>query len=537
MTRRDKTIKRRFRVAILGACLAAAASLLMVSSAAALQYTPHTVEKVMEASEYGEYEYEASSVAVDQQSGDFYILGCGYGGNGIKIFKFTAQGDPSPFTDPSRGGTNEALVTTQSSFFNNASIAVDNSGGPYQGRIYVRNEYTPEFIWAFEPSGAEVGGNFPIAEGPYGLATNPANGNFFGSGGIPLENRAYEFGPDGLKTGVVIDMSQYGYVYDESIAAGPTGDVFAFSAGTGGVGIAKFNANSELLDHFPAEYSSVIGVDPVAGNVKSVRYEHVTDYDPEGNELPGYDYGEEGSSIAVNGVNGYEYIVEYYGYGVAILKPEPATTIPSAEHQPPSNIEPTSLTLNSVLDPEGVTTTECNFEFGTLEEYGNYYYNESVPCEQGQEIGGGPTPVSADLTGLSQGAIYHYRLVVANANGAFKSKDRTVSPSGLPVIEDPYVDTVHSDSVLFHAEITPEGAPTTFHVLYGTGDCGTEPETCDETPESSSIGAGLLAIPASVQATGLTPETTYHYVILATNQSGTIRILGRDLHDLPVRCG
>ena len=158
-----------------------------------------------------------------------------------------------------------------------------------------------------------------------------------------------------------------------------------------------------------------------------------------------------------------------------------------------------------------------------------------APCDQGQAIGGSTaTPVSASFSSLSQGATYHYRLVLANPNGTFRSKDKTVSPSDEPVVESPYVDTVHSDSVLFHAEITPEGAPTTYHVLYGTGDCGAEPQTCDETPESSSVGRALLAIPASVKATGLSAGTTYHYVIVATNQSGSTVIDGRDVHDLPL---
>ncbi len=485
------------------------------------------MEKTIEAGEVTNNEYEMASVAVDQQSGSVYVLGIGGEGKGIRVFKRDAQGAPSPFTDPSLSGSAEISVSTHSSFFNNSSIAVDNSGGPFQGRIYVRNAYTPEFVWAYEPSGAEVHGNFPLFTRTYGLATDPSDGNFFCTCG-PLVERSYEFGPDGKKTGVTVDMSQFAFTYDEDIAVGPDGDVYGFS---GDLGIERFNDKSELVDHVPAEFSSVIGVDPVGGDLKSVRYSHLADFDPNGNELPGYDYGEEGRSIAINGVSHYEYIIDYYG--LRVIKPEPATTIPSAGPTPPTEIEPTSLTLNAELDPEGVTTTECNFELGTLFEYGTYYYDKSVPCEQGQAIGGGPTPVSAHLTGLSQGATYHYRLVVGNGNGAFKAHDRTVSPSDLPVIEDPYVDTVHSDSVLFHAEITPEGAPTSFHVLYGTGDCSTEPQACVESPETSSIGKALLAIPSSFEATGLSAGTTYHYIVFATNQSGTTESLQQSFTTFP----
>ena len=319
-----------------------------------------------------------------------------------------------------------------------------------------------------------------------------------------------------MKTGVVVDMSQNGYTYGE-IEAGPHSEVFAFS---GELGIRKYNTASELIDHFPAGGSTIFGIDPVSGDLLSVRYEHAADFDPNGNELPGIDYSEEPRSVAIDGIDHRT----YFGYGgrVDLFQPQPAVTIPGAQPEPPTNIEPTSLTLNALVEPEGAETTKCNFEIGTVFEYGTVYYEESVPCEQGQVIdGGAPTPVSAALSGLSQGATYHYRLVLTNANGTFKSKDRTVLPSGKPVVESPYVDTVHSDSVVFHAEITPEGAPTTFHVLYGTGDCNSEPETCEETPETSSIGSALNAVPVTANRAGLQAGTTYHYAIVATNQSGS----------------
>ena len=186
-------------------------------------------------------------------------------------------------------------MTSEHSFFGNADVAVDNSGGPYQGRIYIRNSDSDEFIWAFEASGAEVGGNFPIPLAGGDLATNPSNGNFFVTD-APLIQRAYEYGPDGLKTGVIVDMSQNGFTYE--VDAGPEGELFTFS---GDLGIQKYNPASELLDYVPAEGSAVFGVDPVSGHLNSVRYEHVADFDSFGNELPGFDYSAEGRSIAING--------------------------------------------------------------------------------------------------------------------------------------------------------------------------------------------------------------------------------------------
>ena len=128
------------------------------------------------------------------------------------------------------------------------------------------------------------------------------------------------------------------------------------------------------------------------------------------------------------------------------------------------------------------------------------------PLRPGPEIlGSTDIAVSAHLTGLTQGSIYHYRLVVENANGALKTRDATFAPSAPATIGGVYIDAVHSDSGVVHASINPGGAPTTFHVDYGTEDCLVNPGACASTAETSSIGAGLRSVPVSAELTGLDP--------------------------------
>ena len=500
---------RRIRFAILGACLAAAVPLFTAGPAEALQYVPHTLEKTVLGSEGGGFG-EVSSIAVDQQSGDVYIV---TSQTGIDLYKLNAQGAPTPFTDPALGGASVINLGVTNTFYENPKVAVDNSGGPHQGRIYVAANFIDEHVWAFEPSGASVSG-FPLEFGSEDLAVSPVNGNFFLTG-VPLSQRAYEFDPEGVKTGAVVDMSQYGYTY--RLAAGPQGELFTFQNEHG---IMKFSPSGEVIESLPAGFSSVFGVDQVSGNVLSARYEQAVEYDSQGNELPGLSYEESPRAVALNGVNHYIYAA--YGNKVSIFAPQAAVTLPDVQREPPTNIAPTSLTLNASVNPVGAETTECVFEYGTAVEYGTIIYDETAPCDQGQNLtGSSPTPVSATISGLSQGATYHYRISVGNASGSVRTKDATVSPSDKPVVESPYVTEVHSDSVVFHGGVTPEGAPTTFHVLFGTGDCATEPESCAETSETSSIGSGLISLPVSANATGLQAGTTYHYVIVATNQSGS----------------
>src|SRR5262249_1236591 len=73
-----------------------------------------------------------------------------------RLYKFTFEGHSEAWSSI------EPQTWLPHSHANNR-FAVDNSGGPTQGRIYVASTRTgDEQIYAFTPSGEPVGGNFPI---------------------------------------------------------------------------------------------------------------------------------------------------------------------------------------------------------------------------------------------------------------------------------------------------------------------------------------------------------------------------------------
>ena len=87
----------------------------------------------------------------------------------------------------------------------------------------------------------------------------------------------------------------------------------------------------------------------------------------------------------------------------------------------PTDVTREAASLSGTVDPRGVAVSECEFEYGLTNEFGNGPYNHSVPCKQTPaEIGAGSSPVavSAQLEGLVPGELYHFRLVATNANGA-----------------------------------------------------------------------------------------------------------------------
>jgi uncharacterized protein (TIGR02145 family) len=84
---------------------------------------------------------------------------------------------------------------------------------------------------------------------------------------------------------------------------------------------------------------------------------------------------------------------------------------PLATTQAATNITKTSVTLNGVVNANSLSTT-VTFEYGTSIDYGN-----SGTSTQSPVIGNFPVNVSAEITGLSLGTTYHFRVKAVNSLG------------------------------------------------------------------------------------------------------------------------
>jgi phosphodiesterase/alkaline phosphatase D-like protein len=108
--------------------------------------------------------------------------------------------------------------------------------------------------------------------------------------------------------------------------------------------------------------------------------------------------------------------------------------------------------------------------------------------------------------------------VVTNASGTTYGPDRAFysAPPDLPQIGG-----------IAASEITTTGATLSSQIIPGNGDTvytaeyGIEPSYGSATPISGSIGDDGVAHPVSVSLTGLTPDTTYHFRVVAINFGGT----------------
>ena len=193
---------------------------------------------------------------------------------------------------------------------------------------------------------------------------------------------------------------------------------------------------------------------------------------------------------------------------------------PLAALAAPTAVLRTSVTLNGTVDPAGKPTL-YRFQYGTTTAYGS-----SIAGDAGDGIG--PVAVSASLTDLTPGTIYHFRLVAQNPDGTAVTGDGqfTTAAVGPPVVATEAATPAKRSAVL-EGVVNPQGLDTTYHWEYGlTTSYGTL------TPTANAAAAGG-AVAADAELTGLTPGTTYHYRLVATSADGTTESPDAEFTTLP----
>ncbi len=500
-------------LALVAACAVAAAP------ASARQVTPHTFASSFDGanSTAGPFGSRLGSVAVDEATGDVYTLT-----KNFVLSKYDADGTPKAFTDPDLGGVNSFIVIPAAEeFFDDAHVVVDNSSSPTQGRIYVIHGHFSNMIYAFNRSGAPVGGKFPLlVNAVQNISVDPSNGDLWmGVSGDNEVSRRYT--SDGEKTEDELPLAAqegadipFGGL---STGVDSDGNVYLGENTSQTSGIEKYDPNGILQYVLPAG-STTFEVDPSTNDVYVLEgfREEVSQYSDTG-ELIWHIGGSlaNANDIALNAASGKLYVSRgETSKRVDILNPAPPVTVPEARTGPASEFKATSVKLSGTLNADSQATTECNFEWTR-----NKFVWSSVPCEQGNVFSDSADhTVSGTPEGLEKGKTYFYRFSVANANGTVIGRQMRFVPSAVPTIKDQWATASHSDSVRLHASISPEGAPTTYQFEYGLEDCSVS--TCSVSSPAGA-GSGTVVGEQSSIVTGLEPGTVYHYRVITTNQSGT----------------
>jgi hypothetical protein len=173
-------------------------------------------------------------------------------------------------------------------------------------------------------------------------------------------------------------------------------------------------------------------------------------------------------------------------------------------------ITPTSATLNGTVNPEGQSTS-YHFEYGTTTSYGS----ETASADAG--AGAANVKVSVAISPLAPNTTYHYRLVATNATGTTLGADvsfRTPKPPVPTVSTRPPIGVTQTSATLMGA-VNPRGEATSYVFQYGTS------VAYGSQTAAASAGAGTATLVVSAAVGPLTPNTTYHYRLAATNVNGT----------------
>ncbi len=190
-------------------------------------------------------------------------------------------------------------------------------------------------------------------------------------------------------------------------------------------------------------------------------------------------------------------------------------TAPSVTVKPANSITG-GFELSGTVNPNGAET-HYRFEYGISTKYG-----AKAPSPDGQlATGVGPVGVSAKLESLLPNTTYHFRLFAENSAGSTPSEDKEFTT---PKIEPaaPLAEAIEpietANGYKLQGNINPNGLKTTYHFQFGTTTgYGTN------IPEpNESIGEGEATVPVfqEIGLNKLTPNTTYHYRIVAENSKG-----------------
>jgi DNA-binding beta-propeller fold protein YncE len=363
-----------------------------------------------------------------------------------------------------------------------------------------------------------------LANGPTGLAVNPADDHVFVTDSGPFGAHVTEYTEAGLKVssfGGGRLASGYGTAVN-----GSTGDVYV--ADYVGATVMRFakvtlpTVTTDAASGIDAANASLNGTVNPEGTATTYHFEWGADT-AYGNSTPELDAGDGSSPVAVTPepVSGLTPATTYHFRIVATtaegsvqgddqsFTTGPAQAAIGAAAPFASSITPAAATLNASVNPNGAST-DFRFEYGVTDSYGS-----TTTPDGNAGSATGETGVSALAEGLLPDTVYHFRVVADNGiGGAVQGADATFRTA-------PAVQPSASELEVFSAKLTgavnPQGDPgATYHFEYGpTTSYGTN------TPETSTSG-GSVDEEVTKTISGLAAGSDYHFRLVATVNGQTV---------------
>jgi hypothetical protein len=258
-----------------------------------------------------------------------------------------------------------------------------------------------------------------------------------------------------------------------------------------------------------------VAVDPVTNHVFVDERTRVAEYDEAGTLLGGFGALTASEGVAVDGTSDEAYVSDAEGKRQVQVFRGPLVVLADVVTGVASGVLPSSATLNGTVDAEGVQVTDCRFDYGPSEAYG-----QMVPCVESVGSGSGEVSVHADVSGLTAGTTYHFRLRAANVNGTEFGGDETFSTPPPPGIGQEASSNLTEHEADLSAQVNPEGSELKeCEFQYGESVSYEHSVAC--SPGPALIGSGRSPVATSAHLSGLEKDVTYHWRVLATNFAGT----------------
>jgi hypothetical protein len=507
-------------------------------------------------------------MAVDEATGSVYVVSSS--GEHPPILKLDAEGAPSNFSSL---GSNELFinkVTGHELFLSPQELAVDNSGGPNDGVLYVgRSQFQhtdKPGAMVFGRSGGFIGTTGPSSfereeshaetfGNPCGVAVDSAGKLYLEWGGVERPNTSswidkykpgewvvgsnpeQEFPISGTMGGRQHQpgLGARGFCH---VAIDTEGAVYTDKEGFFGGPLRRYSAGVFSLDNPPFKEiepsANAVAVDPTTNDVYVDTFESIKRYDQDGTLIESLSDPELGTSagVAVNGATHTVYVSSFTKGKVLIFK---GVVTPDIE-QVEATAGQTSASLSAQIGTAGAGDVEdCKLEY---RKGGEASFGSSAQCSPDAAITPytGPQGVSVDLTGLEKETTYEYRFAATNANATHRDVIRSFTTHNVADVTTEGPTGITQTSATLHGSFAGNGEPTSYYFEWDTGPFSPGAAGHSTTPKSAGSGTGHVEVPGET-LTGLSiylaDSPAYHYRLVAENSSGKSWGDEETFHTLP----
>jgi hypothetical protein len=529
-----------FRFALLSV-FALLASLLLAGQAPAATVTDRPLLFSIDGSDSSPGSILAvNHIAVDNLSGDVYVAEQKRDDNEnphsqTVICKFNPDGTAADFTAT---GTSCITGSPGHPFAFIGAVAVDNSGGPTQGRIYVSSR-SPNSVQAFTPSGD------PIWPSPIVPALELSD--------IAVDSAGHPWtvAIDNSKSGIS-RVTEYANTGSPPAPIGlfETGQAYAIDLDTDGnvyvsvhgVDVEKFvgGISDSVLD---LNSASDLYVDQSSanGHIFTLHSESFNEYEASG-ALVGT-FGGNGAIDSSEGIESGEgiaydkgldrvYVGDRGQHVVRVLGPPATGTVPDATLEAPDEVGVGKATFHGTVNPQGVANAYY-FEWATDPQ--KRWRNVERSPEQSLPEDSSPHAVSFTSLNLRGNSNYQVRLVAINAANGLRSASnvdefKTAAQTHLPEVTidpvaagptAPCTTGITAQSACVSGAINPWEETTSWRVQRSTDpECKTG--FADEPVQTLLAEGRVTPVPVHVNLEGLLPAQHYCVRISATNSLGTV---------------